>query len=567
MARFVNHLVPMLLLLLYSCASVVSPSGGAKDTEPPKIVKFTPENLSTNFISNTITITFDEYFTLKDPNEQIFASPPLKNQPEYKIKGKSLIINFQDELSENTTYTINFGNSIKDITENNVLGNLNYVFSTGGYIDSLFIKVNVQSALDNKSAENVLVMLYSNSEDSVVFKDKPLYVGKTDKLGGIAINYIKEGDYKLFALDDINGNYIYDLPDEKIAFIDSLITINANSMFTGITTNSFETDSTLVDSLIETKSNKKEALSYNLRLFKEDREKQGILQKIKKNEQKAILIFNKEIKGLDVKIIPDTYHNSFIFDLNKKRDTLTCWLKNTISDSISLIVNSNVNFYDTIGFNFNDFDTIKYYKNLELTLNANNNILKLGNNLLIKSKTPILNYDITTIKVVEDSINQINPAISFVDSTFKSLSIRYNWKPEKRYTFQIADSSISDIYGRCNSLTNYNIQTKSVEAYGNIEILINCKKTTSNYIVQLTDNKGIIVKEKLKFTLPDALTFRYLNPLNYKIKVIQDSNNNSEWDTGDYLKKNQPEKVLIYPSIIELRSNWDIELEFDLDKE
>ena len=566
MNQILIYLTTLFLLLHYSCANVVSPSGGPKDSTPPQVIKFSPENLSTKFIGSTITITFDEYFSLQDPIEQIFISPPLKHSPEYKIKGKSLLINLQNELTKNTTYTINFGNSIKDITEKNVIGNLQYVFSTGHYIDSLLIQGRVQTALDNKPVENILVMLYSALEDSVVYQDKPFYVAKTNKLGEFVIKNIKKGNYKIFALDDINGNYIYDLPEEKIAFIDSLIPINISSRFTGITTNSFETDSTQVDSLIEQQGNNEESLPYYLRLFKEDRKKQGILRKVKKNEQKTILVFNKEVKYLDIKVKPSKYQNSFIFDLNKQRDTLTCWLKNVISDSISFIVHSNVNFHDTVGFNFSDVDTIKYSKNLQLAHGANNNILNLGTDLLIKSKTPISDYDITRINAVEDSINQIHPAISLSDSTLRLLSMRYNWKPEKTYTFQIEDSSFTDIYGKVNSLIQYTLQTKPVEAYGNIEILINSKNPTNNYVVQLTDEKGIIVKEKLKYSVPGTLTFRYLDPLNYKIKVIQDSNSNSEWDTGDYLKKEQPEKVFIYSSLIELRSNWDVELEFDLGK-
>jgi len=216
------------LLLLASCANIVTPSGGSKDITPPAVVKSSPENYSTRFDVDIVTITFDEFIQLQDLRNHLIISPPIEQAPDFRIKGKTVIIKFAEKLVDNTTYTINFGDAIRDITESNPIENFQYVFSTGDFLDSLSIKGKVENAFDLKTAKGTLVMLYacsntSSEYDSLPYKELPNYFAKTDASGGFKINNIKEGKYQVFALKDENRNYLYDLPNEQIAFLNKTI--------------------------------------------------------------------------------------------------------------------------------------------------------------------------------------------------------------------------------------------------------------------------------------------------------------------------------------------------------
>ncbi|PLX12197.1 MAG: hypothetical protein C0598_06485, partial [Marinilabiliales bacterium] len=215
-------------ILLFSCAHPVSPGGGAKDKDAPNILGTSPENGSANFTKDKFTIEFDEFVELKDPQNQILISPPLRENPTYKIKGKSLQVKFNEELKENTTYSIYFGDAIVDITENNPRSNYTYIFSTGPFTDSLSLQGVVKDAFSLKPVEGCFVMLYKDDNDTITHDSMPLlvrpyYLSKTDENGRYRFSGLGDDDYLLFALMDMNGSLSFDLPNEQIGFIDSLL--------------------------------------------------------------------------------------------------------------------------------------------------------------------------------------------------------------------------------------------------------------------------------------------------------------------------------------------------------
>ena len=211
-------------VLFIACAQIVTPSGGPKDELPPLILEMNPEPFNTNFSGNLIEIEFDEYIKLHEPANQILISPPQRKSPEYVIKKKSLLVKFKDTLMENTTYTINFGEAIRDNNEGNVLGRLTYVFSTGAYLDSMQIEGKVLNAFDGSPADDAIVMLYDQDVDSLPLVTLPLYFGRTDAQGNFKLSNLKNIDYKIFSLRDENANYIYDIPEESVGFLDGMIT-------------------------------------------------------------------------------------------------------------------------------------------------------------------------------------------------------------------------------------------------------------------------------------------------------------------------------------------------------
>ncbi len=240
MAKFQLHLSPFALrlapclllvpcalcLVFYSCAQQGSLTGGVKDSIPPVVVLAVPPNFSTHCKPDKIEITFNEYFALKDIAKQLVVSPPMTKKPEFKIKGKSLEISFKDSLQPDRTYAINFGDALVDLNEGNPMKNFQFVFSTGGTIDSLQVGGRVIQVPDNKPAEDILVMLYSGNADSLPLKTIPLYISRTNKEGRFSLKNLAGGSYKIFALKDGNTNFMFDQPTEAVAFLDSLITLS-----------------------------------------------------------------------------------------------------------------------------------------------------------------------------------------------------------------------------------------------------------------------------------------------------------------------------------------------------
>ncbi|MFO7977675.1 MAG: Ig-like domain-containing protein, partial [Bacteroidales bacterium] len=215
----------LLVLGLFSCANPVAPTGGPVDEEPPQVVRSTPENYATNFQGGQVRIYFDEYVQLRDINNKLLISPPLETMPEIRLRGRSIIMNIEEELRPNTTYNFFFGDAIVDITENNPMLNFQFVVATGDFVDSLSVMGQVLDAFTlAPMEEGTYVMLYDEYYDSIPYKEKPVYLSKTNAEGDFWIHNMREGEFKVFALQDLNSNFIYDLPEERIAFLDSLVT-------------------------------------------------------------------------------------------------------------------------------------------------------------------------------------------------------------------------------------------------------------------------------------------------------------------------------------------------------
>ncbi len=215
--------------ICWSCAQQGSPSGGPKDEDPPLVLESDPPNYSTRFEAKKIQITFDEFIVLDNVNQQLVVSPPMEEKPEVRLKGKSLFIEFTEELKDSTTYTLNFGSAIKDLHEGNKLLNFEYVFSTGNVLDSLSIRGTLKYAWDHTVPKDpITIMLYEELRDSVPLTEIPLYVGRSDDSGVFSINNLKADTFKIFALKDGNYNLLFDLPSEEIAFLDSALIVNAD---------------------------------------------------------------------------------------------------------------------------------------------------------------------------------------------------------------------------------------------------------------------------------------------------------------------------------------------------
>jgi len=284
-------------LTIYSCANIVTPTGGEKDIIPPTVLQYSPDTNSIYFDATEIQIQFDEYVVLNDVFNQVIISPPLDGIPEYKIKGKTLTIKLNSTLRDSTTYTVNFGQAIKDNTEGNILNNFTYVFSTGSYLDSLQISGKVTDLLTGAPSEKTFVVLYYEPTDTSFQTSKPYYFSKTDETGNFKISNIKAGEYKLYALEDQNFNYFYDLPNERIAF---------------------QRETILIDSNIT---------DQRLQIFSEEKIKQNLLETKSQRYAQTQMVFSKPATEVIISSINPISENIY-FSKNKSRDTIIIWSDN-----------------------------------------------------------------------------------------------------------------------------------------------------------------------------------------------------------------------------------------------
>lgn len=525
-----NYRVYKILLLLAlsflitNCAKRGRPTGGKKDSIAPLLVSATPNHKSINFKAKKIKIFFDEYIKLKNVNKELIISPPLKNAPIITPVGtasKFINIKILDTLKENTTYTFNFGNSVVDNNEENKLEQFKYVVSTGTYIDSLTIKGSVSDAFKQETDENITLMLYEINEhftDSIIFKEKPMYVSSTiDSTNTFEFTYLKGGKYFLLAIKQPSNNYIYNPKLDKIGFLMDTITI--------------PTDETFSLSLF------KEVLPFKLSNALE--------------ASKGRIFFGYEGDGenLKVKLLDDTSANfkqESVFE--KGKDTLNFWYRNLEKDSISFEV-TNLNFRDTISVKLRSSkqDTLVLKKNIS-------SMLELRDTFSISSSIPITQVDTSKISLMnKDSISI--PFSVKTDSYKTKLSINFNKEPETGYMLKFLPKSITDIFENTNDTLSYKFSTKPIESYGNINLLIS--NVNSPVIIELLTEKNELIDSK-KITQSETLNFSNLVPKKYIVRAIFDDNNNGKWDTGNYLQKIHSEKVQYFSLVLELRANWDL---------
>ena len=533
--RFVVMLFLFLLVAaLWQCARRGSPTGGPKDITPPRLVKTEPDSMTTNFKAKRIRLYFDEYIKLQDIQNQLIVSPPLKYQPETKpqgVAGKYLELKFKDTLREKTTYTINFGQSVQDNNEGNPSSFLTYVFSTGDFIDSLKVSGVVRDAFKRKANEFISVMLYeidSAYTDSTIFQRPPNYITNTlDSTVIFRLKNLKEGKYKLFALKDEAKNNIFDQNVDQIAFLEDTL--------------SLPTDSTFLLTLF------KEVPNYSI----------AVPSLVAKNRIQFGYYgdaSNVEIKPLNP--LPDTVKVKILKERDK--DTLNYWFTPYEMDSIIFMVtNKNTKAIDTF--------TVKQRKVTadSLQLNASQNgSLNFNDAFYIGANTPLANIDTTKIAMIDQDSVKVVFAMD-IDTLENKVDFDFKVEPNQNYQLELFPGAITDFFGETNDTVAYNLSTQSYADLGNLRFNIKADSTAYPLIVELIDEKGD-PKRKIFSPAPELIEFNNIEPAKYFIRVIFDANGNQKWDTGNFLKKQYPEKVSYYPDTVEIRANWELEETFRL---
>ena len=527
--RKIHFLLFAFLILFFSqCAKKGRPSGGPKDEDAPLFVTADPPYESINFDKNEINIYFNEYIKLKDLNKQLIVSPPLNPSNPSLISpqgspSKFINIKILDTLKENSTYIFDFGNSVQDNNESNTLERFKYVFSTGTYIDSLTLEGSVKNSFKSEDLKNIKLLLYkldSSYADSAVFKRKPDYVTSSLDTSNYKFSNLRKGNYLLVALNDKRSDYLFNPKADEIGFLKDTISLPRDSILKDII------------------SIFKEELPYKFKRGKEISKGQLILG----YEGKATKI---NIETLSA--VPDNFQT--ITFPEKDKDTINLWHTPIERDSLIFKVNNN-GISDTIVIKLRkkEIDSLKVSRQ---TIG----VLDYKDTLFLSTNNPIIKIDTTKINFIDtDTINILyTPYISKKEN---KIGFIFQKKFKKTYKLNVYPNALTDIFNTSNDTIISQFKTRSLEDYGEITLDVkNTKKTP--VIIQLTDlNDKTIAQETT--SVSKNISFKYLNPNRYKIRIIYDTNNNGKWDTGNYLAKKQPELVEYLPEIQEVRANWQL---------
>ena len=518
--------IPIVFLFLLSftdCAKKGRPSGGLRDTIAPVILRSAPENFTTNFKNNEIRITFDEFIKLKDISKELIISPPLKYAPVITplSVSKVLKIKILDTLKDNTTYSFNFGNSILDNNEGNLFPNYKYVFSTGSYIDSLTLKGTAIDALLPVTDFPTTVALYQvdqSYKDSLVFLEKPTYITTTiNETNNFELSNLKQGTYQLIALKEQTRNYTFQPKTDKIGFYKDLITIPTDSLF-------------------------------ELRLFKEVPDFKPTRPKLESSNR---ISFGYEGKTDNYQITLLTpMEDDFQYQVLKQpgRDTLNFWFKPKVTKDSLVFVTKNKLQIDTTTVRFREL----YSDSLRLTA-INDRLISLGDTLKLKANTPLITINSEKISVVtKDSL-----AIDFVaqiNTKENAAQIVFDKQEEQLYSITLRNGALTDYLSNINDSVVYRQQVKPIADFASLNLTLD-NADEFPLLIELIDEKFKVVKQTyLEANAP--VFFEHINPGKYFIRLIVDQNKNKIWDPGNFLDKLAPERVVYYPSIIELRANW-----------
>lgn len=545
--RKVKHILITASLLLTAflaqrCANAVAPTGGPKDNMPPVVVEAVPENNSVNFIGKKIEITFDEYISLENANQNVLISPPLREKPDIKLHNKTVVVKFKESLAPNTTYTINFGSAIKDLHEGNLFKDFVYSFATGDHIDTLSVMGNVLSAADKKPVENAYVGLYAADLDNVYdlpMSDKPNYITKTDKEGRFSLNGLADKNYLIFALKDVNSNLYFDQPNEEIAFLDSLVHPN-------------------------------DSISHTLYMFTEVDSTQVLLEKKLIEEGLLRFVFRHPAKDAVVmtpEMLPDTFN--LVTMHSAEYDTIWWYFTPNVMDSLWVQVK-----YDTVindssrySLKFKETGGNRRRKTEPKKLTVSNNLLNRvglipGQDLVLKFSEPIISYQMSDSAVFKCDSTVYYGRLAFEPADEYGMKYRLTtpFSADSSYSFEIPDSVFWGIRGRTNNVIRADFHVLKDDEYGNIYITVAPPKGMKQVVVQLTDESGKVLKEEA-ITHKQEVMFDYLMPAKYKLRAILDADGNGKWSTGNYHHHTLPETILDYKDPLELKAGWDIDLE------
>ena len=570
MSRKIKEYIPLVSMLAIVCMMIFSPScantttppsGGPKDTIPPVIVKMSPMMGDTMIARHktNISITFNEFVTVKDP-KSLTLSPPLEKAPKHKLRGKSVVVYFENDLDSNQTYTLDITNAIADNNEGNMYPGYTLVFSTGNKIDSMMITGLVQDCNTLAPIKGATVMLYKDHADSAIFLSRPDACARTDDWGFFCLRNIQDTLYRMYAIVDENSNYIYEPETEQVAFIDTLVrpTKKVNDTIP-------ELMKYLMTDTLGCMARKTEI---ELNMFKEKPVKQMILNKERIGERTAYITFMAENPQIDSMWIAGIPSDKLITQFNLERDSLEIWINDSRRQPDTLMLYVDYMKTDTTGMLAPFTEEIKLTKPRKTAAS-------------MKQKREIKPEDTTTVFTINaksDLVEQYGFQIEFkyplVEEAFDSLIFKsinpkqqeqiegytvekdslnlrkYIIRPKNKlqqgfeYILKVPDDKFKDINGFYNDSSEVKVTLPTDDKLSSMTVVL--KDVNNKYIIDLLDEKRTNVIRSFTFDNDTSLLFPYLRAGKYSIRLTEDINRNGRVDTGNLLQKKQPEKVKFY---------------------
>lgn len=564
-----------ILALLGACANMAQgPTGGLRDSLPPVYKTSNPLPNSLNFKGDKVEIEFDEYVQLKDGFEKIVVSPPTKSPFVAKAIGKKVVVEFRDTLMANTTYTVDFSNSIVDNNESNPFNEYFFSFSTGDVLDSLSMSGYLLNAKDLSPAAGVFVGAYKQHDDSVFVTKAFDRIAKTDENGRFTLRNLEPVPYRVFALNDVNSNYYFDQPGESVAFLDSVFT---PVMIENVRFDTIYKDSVTIDTIKSVRSVKYLPDSIILQLFEEEIVRQSFKKAVLTSETTVELYFeNYEKQVPEINPVNFVSDNWAVVEPSFTTDTIKIWLRD-----------SNVVKLDTLRFelvyqktdsasNFVEArDTVQLIQNRKkakrrddkkqtfLTCSSSKSV-EVYNLPRIEWSAPVdfVQDSVVKVEVQKDTLWEKVDFRLVADSAVNARSylLEAEWEVGASYRLHIDSASVTDIYGNCNDKTELKFRIKNKEEYSTLKFKV--QGVADSAFVELLNAKEQVKRvEKLR---NGEVFFKNVHPGEYYARLVVDSDNDGLWTTGKYIENRKPEQVYYFSKTLKLRANWDVEEDWDV---
>ena len=600
-------LLLLTLTLVAACARMGNPDGGWYDETPPRVVGASPAEKATGVKTRKLHIRFNEFIKIENATENVVVSPPQLESPDIKAGGKSIDIELKDSLKANTTYTVDFSDAITDNNEGNPLGNYTYSFSTGEHIDTMEVSGWVLAADNLEPVKGILVGLYANLADSAFRTQPMLRVAKTDGRGHFVIRGIAPGKYRVYALQDVDGDYHLTQKGEQMAFNREVIVPSSKP---DVRQDTLWRDSLRIDSISRVSYTHFLPDNIMLRAFTHVQTDRFFTKAERTLPECFSLVFTAgsnelpQLRGLNF----NNAERAFIVMPTAKKDTITYWIKDSAlinqdtlrmqmqywstdttgqlrmkQDTIEILSKTPYakrlkekqkkaeewkKAQDKAQKKGEPFETIMRPEALKVEVKVNNSIAP-DENVRIELPTPLQSLDSTKVHLyskrdtlwyearyrlrVREGADSLAPVGTNLLHK-RWLELQAEWKPGVEYSFELDSLALTDIYGTTSGKIKQGFKVREDKEFATLAVSLTAL-TDSNVVVQLLNEQDAVVKQTR--ALAGTANFYYLQPATYYLRLFVDRNGNGRWDTGDFYRGEEPETVYYFPEEIECKANWD----------
>ena len=579
-------------MLAAACANIGNPSGGARDEDPPLFVSANPPQGALNVDRTRMTLTFNELVNVKDAFTKVVVSPPSRQVPRVAAVGRRVTVTF-DSLQPNTTYTVDFADAIEDNNEANKLQGFAYTFSTGETIDSLRISGMVLDSRNLEPRQGILVGVHANLNDSAFVKTPLLRIAKTDDKGQFTIRGLKEGTYRVFALDDKDNDYKYENPEEDVAFYEVTVTPTSETVEASDTT--YNPLTAEVDTVINRLRTRFLPNDILLRTFNSQIRPQYLSKYERIDTTKVFFKFNTRADSLPRLSVVNPDGETLgdaVLERRVQNDSLVYWLPERLVHSDSLRIAASYMRTDSTGGLSLTTDTLRFYYNrpkpkkakksdkekkisvedsikaltLDVTFSGSNQDVNMP--VTLEFATPLASIDTSAfrLEMLVDSIwKPVKEGVRFHQRDSVSprhFMMEYPWAYETKYRVVADTLAAMGIYGKPTRPLTHEFTTKKEEEYCSLSFnLTGLDPGIPTFVELLSTSDAVVRSEPVR---DNTVTFRYLSPGKYYARIIEDYNGNGEYDTGNYDLQLQPDLAYYYPKVINIKKNWDKEEQWDV---